>query len=385
MAPSGGSCDHALGRRSGHPLNLSRRVWCAAALGWLFFLAPIPVQGQAGESEKPVSLSAARLPQAELGSEFWSLAASFESGHRLFLELCISNVGFGDGNAALLGHWITPDGEIISFDQARSAKGWELSEDRLGFVIGKVSFDQRGETHQLRVTKEKLDLELNFPASAPTRLPSLSSEEHGLDLLGASAPVTGFVKTPKQDRMALRGQVARTHRWTEGLESGFVRRRIELFTLDGETSAYLVENLSPSGETSSQLVIQRAGQPTLSKAVEVTIERALQGGSPEFPVPETLLIEGNGIEGRVDLRPPLVRFDPLRDLPAVVRFAVSPFLQWRASWSASAFELKISEASTGILRLAGEGLTNVTYFNALETTPAVASPPVATACGDDCP
>jgi len=336
-------------------------------------LAPPRSPARTGDAASP--RGAARIPQAEFGSEFWSLAARFDSGHHLLIEFAMSNVGLGDGNAAVIGHWIDPSGAVTVFDSAKTADEWTLSKDRLHVDLGKVSLDQRGATHRLRVDKKRFKLDLAFePGREDLHLEAFSGPAHGFDLLGLGSPASGRVWTETGGEQPLSGQIALTHRWSEGLESRFVRRRIELFTLDGSAEAYLLEALDPRGELVSWFVVRRDGEPLHAAPVQIRSEAPAEAGPPGFPLPETLHIRGEGIRGRVDLRAPLVRYDPLQDLPAVVRLALSPFLHWRTAGGPPPSALELTESPSGPLTLRGEGLTNVTYFHAMAEAPNVASP-----------
>ncbi|MDP6540792.1 MAG: hypothetical protein QF410_14710, partial [Planctomycetota bacterium] len=291
----------------------------------------------------PEALGAARVPEAELGSEFWSVAARFDSGHHLVLELCITNVGFGDGNAAVIGHLIEPDGTVHAFDGASRDGEWSLSQDRLHVRVKGVELDQRRPVHHLRVDKRRVKLDLDFePGGSDLRLAAFGGPDRGFDLLALEAPARAILQMPGEEEEVLVGRVARTHRWSEGLESGFLLRRIELFTLRGDVEAYLVDVLDPDGGSRSWLTVQRDGEVLRSQPVEVQPVWGIVEGPSGFPVPEGLTVTGEQVRGHVDLRPSLVRYDPLADLPAVVRWAISPFLRWRATWSESPFELELT-------------------------------------------
>lgn len=350
----------------------------AAFLVLLISTQALPTQGE--------NLAAARLPQKELGSEFWSLTARFETGEHLMVELCISNVGFGDANAALMGHLIDADGTVHSFDGAKSHGEWTLSDDRLRVVIGKVELDQSGPVHRLRIWKERVHVDLTFQAAGEgERLKELDGSSQGFDLLGTETAVEGRLWTEGGEERAVRGRLVRTHRWADQLESSFVLRRIEFFSLEGETSIYLVETTDPSGEAESWLRVQRGDQvfPAVRVSTKLVWPKA---PIPEgFPIPEAIEISGEGVRGRFEFGTGLVSFDPLQELPAPVRWVLSPFIRWRSTWSTAPFELEILAGPMGPLRLSGEGLSNVTYFNEVSAAQQVASPllPEAT-CGSAC-
>jgi hypothetical protein len=106
-------------------------------LALLFFLlsAP-PVQADEGRGSP-----AARLLPGEFASEHWELTARFDSGHLLFVEFLITNIGVGDRNAAASGHLVAPDGQTYHFTNGRREGNWQLSPDRLRLEIGASRLD----------------------------------------------------------------------------------------------------------------------------------------------------------------------------------------------------------------------------------------------------
>ncbi len=352
--------------------------------------APIPATAGPGAmpAPQPRRLAAARLPRAELGSEFWTLAARFDTGHTLLVELCITNVGLGDGNAAVIGHLIEPGGRVHRFDQARRAAGWQLSRDRLRISIGGVELDQANGRTRLSIHKKNLQLELGFqPTSGGVRLPSFAGADRGFDVLELGAPAEAALTLRGEPRLSLRGVVASTHRWVEQLESAYVRRRIELFALERGSGAYLVHAEAPGGESQARLVLRPRGGRLRVWPVSLRSRGNVPGAPTGFPVPSEVRFEGEGLRGRFGLAAELVRYDPLADLPRLVRIALAPFLRWRTAWSASPFEIEVTELTEGggprILR--GRGLANITYFQALPVGASVAMAPPLGSCPGDCP
>ena len=331
------------------------------------------------------NLAAARLPQNELGSEFWSLTARFETGEFLMIELCITNIGLGDANAAVIGHLIDTDGTVHSFDGAKSRGEWTLSDDRLRVVIGKLELDQRGPVHRLRISKKRLRVDLSFEASGEgEHLGELAGSGRGFDLLGAETAVAGSLWTEGGEERTVRGRLFRTHRWAEEPESSFVLRRIELFTLDSDTSVYLVEATDPSGGAESWLRVQQGNQLLRAARVSTRLIWAETPMPEDFPLPEAIEIEGEGVRGRFELGPGLVRYDPLRDLPAPVRWVLTPFIRWRTAWNTASFELEFTAVTDGPIQLRGRGLSNVTYFNEVSAIQTVAAPPAEATCESEC-
>lgn len=368
-------------RAAGHARGRAARL-LALALLWLAGLpAPALAQGTPGEPDgRPARPGAARGPQAELGSEFWTLAARFETGELLVVELCITNVGLGDGNAAVIGHWIEADGTVLAFDGAKASGRWTLSEERTRLEIGKLALDLGGEQRRLLVWKERLQLELELgEAPAGIAIGPMTGADHGFEVLALATPVAGHVQLEGGERRALRGQATLTHRWVERIESRITLRRIELVATQGDVRAYLIQAVAPSGESTSWLLVLENGRITHSEPVTVEARMSAVEASGPFPLPEALILEGPSVRGRIELADPLVRYDPLRDLPALVRLVVAPFLRWRSSWSTSLFELDFRDRPGGPLSLRGQGLVNVTYFDA---APVAAT--TGAECRDDC-
>src|SRR5262245_10834961 len=79
---------------------------------------------------------AARLLSGDSASEHWEFTARFDSGHLLFVEFLITNIGLGERNAAAVWHLVTPEGKTHRTTNGRREGNWTLSADHLRMEIG---------------------------------------------------------------------------------------------------------------------------------------------------------------------------------------------------------------------------------------------------------
>src|SRR5215471_16759994 len=110
-------------------------------------------------AEERLESPAARLLPNEFASEHWELTARFDSGHLMFVSFLITNIGWGNQNAAVSGHLMAPDGKIYNFDNARFGGQWRLSTDRLRFEVGPNILDLHDPIYRLSVEKKKIHLD----------------------------------------------------------------------------------------------------------------------------------------------------------------------------------------------------------------------------------
>ena len=61
-----------------------------------------------------------RLPEGEFASDAWDLVASFDSGHLVFSQAVVTNLGWGDHKAAVVGIVVTPDEKVQVFRRSEA-------------------------------------------------------------------------------------------------------------------------------------------------------------------------------------------------------------------------------------------------------------------------
>ncbi len=152
-----------------------------------FWLGVVFVHWESGQAAAPVKedthdTPAARLLSQESASEHWEVTARFSSGHLLFVEFLITNLGWGDRSAAAIGHVIAPDGTIAPFRNGRREGRWQLSADRLRLEVGGSTLDLHGPQYRVLIHKKEVRADLRFrPDGAALWSDTLSQSGYSLD------------------------------------------------------------------------------------------------------------------------------------------------------------------------------------------------------------
>ncbi len=338
--------------------RVRRLVPCLLALATLAAGAPSSAAPAPARAGGTALLPGLRLGTGEFASESFELVARFDSGHRLFLEVLVTNLGLGDRNAAVIGHVIAPDGRVQRFRKAEREGEWTLSADGLRIALGSIVFD-RGEARRFAIDKRLVRIDLALGPSRPAVAWPPSDAAFGLEVLQASGEVTGRLWTDGMaEPLAVRGTAALVHRWSDGLESRRVARRIELFAPATDTGVYYVELSARDVPSQRWIVVERGGR--------VLRESEHFAAPPEdgpLALPRALALDAPGIAGRATLGPELLRFDPLQDLKAPMRAIVRLVVQPESIWSAADLALELPPAGGApAARIAGTGFANVTFY-----------------------
>jgi hypothetical protein len=341
----------------------------------LFFLFTVaPVQAEEGRGNP-----AARLLPGEFASEHWEFTARFDSGHLLFVEFLITNIGIGDRNAAVSGHIAAPDGQLYHFNSGRREAHWQLSPDRLRCEIGASILDLHAPVYQLQVHKKTVHLDLRFRPDGPaTWSEPLSATGYALDLLAAAVPVEGTLwERGMVEPVTLRGTIAATHSWINEAGPALILRRLEFFTLQEDFPLYSIDLTAPNGTRTRWLVVKRGENKTLESsgfALSLVDERQ-SSQEKGYDVCRSMHFTQVDLDGRVQLERVLVRNDPLAELPGPFRFLVSLALNLRPRqvWALSPFAVTLQPDRSAQLgstvsvntgqEAKGTGITAITFLN----------------------
>ena len=314
---------------------------------------------------------AARLLPGEFAYERWELTARFDSGHFLFTEFLITNLGLGDRNAAVIGHVIQPDGKSRRFRTGRRESRWALSPDRLRMDVGASWLDQRGPKNAMQVSKKRTQVAMDFYPSGPALWSAdFAPSGYAIDLLDPAARAEGDVWVKGMDAPAsVQGAVAVTHSWTNEAESDLVLRRLEFFSLPHaatDMSLYLADLIAPNG-TQSCWLVAKAGQQTVHQEQDFhfTVDGEVQNVG-NYHIPQQVNFESDYVVGSIQLNQVLLRHDPLDEVPQPFRFFMAFKVKPRRIWLLSPYELVIRPGRTSEpIRLSGTGVTKVSFLNPL--------------------
>ncbi len=343
------------------------------------------VLGFAGAEERLES-PAARLLANEFASEHWELTARFDSGHLMFVNFLITNIGWGDRNAVVSGHLMAPDGKIYNFDNARYGGQWRLSADRLRFEVGSNILDLHEPICQLSVEKKNIHLDLRFHADGPAIWSdALNRSGYHLTLLAAAVPVEGTIWVKDMpEPLTVHGVLAATHSWLKETGAALVVRRLEFFSLCEDFPLYGVDLTTPTNAHWRWLVgkqQERKFYESDAFALSFADEPDTQQEDPGYSVPGKIQLKSPMLDGQVQLERVVLRMDPFVKLPRPVRFLVSLTLNLhpRRIWARSPFTLTLNptpvDASLSSKDFAspslqqGLGVTALTFLNPLPQTP----------------
>jgi len=347
----------------------SREPRLAAGLAaGLALLLPLAAGSNGAPGAEPAS-GAARLSSGEAASEYWDLTARLDSGHRVFARFLISNEGPGSHSAAAIGHVLRPDGTSVRFDNAKGSGEWDVSSDGLRLHISSSILDLTPPHPKFEYDSNKRGVKLHLwfePGSPLARPEDPALPDYALDLLDPAAPVHGTLWLRGMAApIPVTGLLALTHTRMERSESDLAARRIDFFSLSGDTSVYLSELTTPAGGRSRWLVVERGAERVFAGGgFELELEPPAGGG--DYPVPAALRLRAPGVQGRIGLAPVLLQDDPFEALPGPFRFLLS----WKASprrvWAESPFELRLGSGGDAPAALfEGSGITSVTFPNPL--------------------
>jgi hypothetical protein len=326
---------------------------------------------------------AAHLLPSEFASEHWEFTAQFDSGHLLFIEFLITNIGLGDRNAAAIGYVVAPDGNTSRFTNGRREGHWNLSPDRLCIEVGASLLDAHDPAYHIQVNKRSVHVDLHFRPDGPAVWSeALSPPGYALDLLAAAVPVEGtlWVKGMTEP-VTVHGTLAATHSWMNEAGSSLVLRRLEFFALQENFPLYGIDLTTPKGRRIQWMVVKQQGKKEYeSHMFELSLDgQTKEPRDPGYEVPGAFHLKNAEMEGQVRLERVLVRNDPLADLPQPFHFLVALALDLRPRrvWALSPFEIVSPTdpppAEHTPQRVRGTGVTAVTFLNPMP----VAQPKVA--------
>jgi hypothetical protein len=320
---------------------------------------------------------AAHVLPGEFASEHWEFTARFDSGHLLFVEFILTNIGLGDRNAVVFGHVVPPKGKPRRFSNGRTEKYWTLSSDRLRMEVGTSLLDMHAPAYKVQVTKRSVRLELQItPDAPPLWSNTLAPPGYALDLLALAAPIKGtlWVKG-MSDPIPVRGTVTVTHSWTNTAGSALILRRVELFSLQANFPLYGLDVTAPDETRRRWVVVKPPGNPRYaSEHFDLSFKGELKGAHERgYTVPGAMQLKDAKLEGQIRLESRILQADPFIDLPRPFRYLVSLALDLRPRriWAQSEFALSwTATPRRDPVPQHGAGITVVTFLNPLPTTVA---------------
>jgi hypothetical protein len=299
-------------------------------------------------------LALATASAARAATEWWVLAARLDSGDHVLVEFTLTDVGPGDRNAAAIGRWVAADGALTPFSRAKLEGDWTPSASGKRIDLGKFVFDRSQPAAQLRVEKNSLRIALDFPlASAPLATRTFAGGKWRQELWAAGAPVRASLwqRGMTAPRVSS-GRIALSHRRVEGSESKLAQRRLEVFTLSA-APAYVVEVANGARSERWSVAFNARGKPLAQDAAALAASGRLNA------VASKLALAGPEVAGAVSAGARLAAYDPLADVPALMRALLG--LRLRSVWMASPFALDVREGAA-TARREGTAIASYTFY-----------------------
>ena len=288
------------------------------------------------------------------GTEWWVLAARLDSGDQVIVEFTLTDIGPGERNAAAIGNWVASDGTLTPFSRAKLEDDWTPSPDGKRIDLGKFVFDRTTPAAQLRVEKGSLRVLLEFSlAAAPIATRTFAGGKWTQELWVAGAPVRASLwKRGMLAPLATTGRVAVSRRKIDGAEASLAQRRLELFSL-GPSPFYALEVANEGRAERWVVACDAQGTPFAQDSGALAVTEQLSAVAP------LLALAGPLVSGAVSSGARLTAYDPLEDVPALIRLALG--LRLQSVWMASPFALDIREGA-GSSRREGTAIASYTFY-----------------------
>jgi hypothetical protein len=312
----------------------------------------------------------ARLPSGSAASEYWDLAAHFASGHRVYARFLITNEGPGERNGVAIGHVITPGGVAVEFRNGRLEDRWTLGSQGRRLEIGSSLLDLSSSTRQLQITKKRkgVRLLLDWATDASgIRMPRPEGSAYHVDMLNLGTPIAGSLWARGMEApIAVEGRVALFHTWIEKNENKVALRRIDVVTLEGDTTYFLSDLTSPDGERWQSAAIAGPGGSIAVTHTDAPAPLGEPTSRDDYPIPARIPVALPVLSGSITLGEPFLRLDPLDALPLAVRMVYSFRARPHRIWVDARVDLAPKRAAEGAaIAFEGAGVAALTFLDSL--------------------
>ena len=357
------------------PLGKTRSLASGTLLGLglcaLLATAAVGVRANGDSPQEAGSRASpgARLAKGDQASEYWDLAATFDSGHRIFARFQVSNEGPGNRTAYALGHILFPDGRVVRFQNGRLEGNWRISDDRLRLKIGSSVLDLHGPPYHFEVDKNKKGIKffLDYEDTGPIRTWATAPDGYHLDLLTLGAPIGGtlWVRDVTDEPVSVAGTVTVTHAWMDDSEFELARLRVEPYGMAskaGDSHIYALGVERVKRPTRSWMVIRTGRSWLETDGFELSRIGEDESSEKGYPIPRSLSLRGEDVRGRVDLGSTILRHDPLDVAPGPFRWILSFSTEPSQVWLESRYAIEwLAEGEP--IALEGVGVSSFYYLN----------------------
>jgi hypothetical protein len=310
------------------------------------------------------------LARAASASEYWDLVASLQGGVSVTARFTIFDEGAGGRSAAAFGHVLRPDAPPVAFQNGRRDGRWRLSPDGRRIEIGSSLLALSETDRHFEVDNDKRGVKVFLDWRADVRARSVPAsalpDAYAVDLLELASPVRASIQVAGVAApLRLSGTLTLTHTSTTVDEPERVLRRIDVASTGPGSAFYFLDLLGPAGERFSWLFSSAEGAPALMRSgLDPRLENPAGEGS--YPVPSSLVIDREAVQGRVVVKSARLEVDPLDALPAPLRMVYSLRRRPHRSWAESTYELSwVPGPEHPAVRVAGDAIATFSFLDAL--------------------
>jgi hypothetical protein len=301
----------------------------------------------------------ARLLAGDHASEYWTLFAELDSGHRITQRFLITNAGPGDHSAVAVGHLLEPGRPPYRYVNGRQRHAWTLSPDRLFLDIAASHLDLHRPRGALKITKDDVEIRLDFdfaPSVLSGRVPaSQLPSRYFVEVLAAGVVTQGTIKAPWMAApLATKGHLWLVHSWTPDDEADLLDRRVDVFGRRGGTTFYALQIADGNRFAGAWQLLSRPPVPPGAGKLDSRINfaahwkdgTALLPGKPDagYPVPDRFSLAGKLETGSIALSREWLRFDPLVVIPQPFQWFIRRSSQPREVWADTRIAVSIRRA-----------------------------------------
>jgi len=335
-----------------------------------------PFTGKSGEvAEKDLipSFDDSKNRSNEFYNEWYSFIFRLKDGYFAYVQFLISNLGLGDGNAAVIADLELPDGRKFKYKKEFPLGKWEYSKDSFSLKFGENTVKWQGKGVAINLKTDDYEASYEFTNAAASFKPGNGTVYYGsgkknyysVQIPLPYAKITGKIKVNGEDSgREVKGHGLFDHSVTnQGLHEQ-ARRWIRFRSLDSKATLLFTELHTAEryeGKKANFFVFYKGGKKFFdSIAVELKPVKFKvdEFSKHKYKIPMEIEVsgaeEGVALKGKIIVKKITGREDYLETLGGVKKMIVSKFAQPVQYYLKASYELEF-QGKDGVETFKGTG------------------------------